>query len=258
MRYAIYNRDDDFSKKMALEIKDFLKIDAFFSFDEKDPDLVIVIGGDGTFLNAFHNNEKDFKNKKFLAFNTGTIGYYNEFDIKDYKNVFFSIKDNSLPTRDFSLLEYEDSKNKHYCVNEFVISGLVRNVEYDVFLDDEKFEQYFGMGFIVSTATGSMGYNRSINGSIVDIENDGMQLTEIAAIRSKAYSPIGSPIVLSNKRTLSFKEINNRKGKLLVDNIMVDEEITNQFSIRISKDKIKAYSKEKDPFVARLKKTLGI
>lgn len=257
MRYAIYNRDDDFSKKMTLEIKDYLSNDSFFSFDEEKPDLVIVIGGDGTFLGAFHRYEKSFKNKVFLTFNTGTIGYYNEFDIHDYKTILDSVKDKSLPTRDFSLLEYEDGKNKYYCVNEFIVSGLICNVEYDVYLDNEKFEQFFGMGFVTSTSTGSMGYNRSINGPIVDIDNDGMQLTEIAAIRSKAYSPIGSPVVLSNKRTLTFKERNNRSGNLLVDNILVEKKTNKEFSIRISKDKVRAYSKEKDHFVARLKKTLG-
>ncbi len=258
MRYAIYKRDDDFSKKMAEEIKDFLNSDPFFSFDQDNPDLVIVIGGDGTFLGAFHACENDFKNKTFLAFNTGTIGYYNEFDVHDYKKILTSIKEGTLPTRDFSLLEFEDGKNKRYCVNEFIISGLIRNVEYDVFLDSEKIEQYFGMGFIVSSSTGSMGYNRSINGSIVDIDNDGMQLTEIAPIRSKAYSPIGSPVVLSNRRTLVFKEKNKRYGKLLIDNMLVEERIDEEFSVRVSKDKIKTYSLERDPFVARLKKTLGL
>ncbi len=257
MRYCIFNRDDTFSKEMALKVKSFLSVDPFFSFSKDDPELVIVIGGDGTFLAAFHQYEHNLENKTFLSFNTGTIGYYNEFDIHDYVNILNSIKENSFPTRDFSLLEYSDNKNTYYSINEFIISGLIHNVEYDVYLDNEKIEQYFGMGFVVSTSTGSMGYNRSINGPIVDIDNDGMILTEIAAIRSKAYQAIGSPLVLSNKRTLTFKERNNRPGSLLIDNILTEEKVSKEFSIKISNIKVHCYSKEKDPFVARLKKTMG-
>ncbi len=257
MRYCIFNRDDSFSKEMTLKIKSFLSIDSFFSFDEENPELIIVIGGDGTFLGAFHKYEDYFENKKFLSFNTGTIGYYNEFDFNDYVNILNSIKKGSFPSRNFSLLEYQDNENTYYSINEFIISGLIHNVEYDVYLDNEKFEQYFGMGLVISTSTGSMGYNRSINGPVVDIDNDGMIMTEIAAIRSKAYQPIGSPVVLSKERTLTFKERNNRSGSLLVDNILTKEKTSKEFSIKISDKKVCCYSKEKDPFVARLKKTMG-
>ena len=257
MRYCIFNRDDSFSKEMALEIKSFLSVDSFFSFDEENPELIIVIGGDGTFLGAFHKYENNFENKKFLSFNTGTIGYYNEFDINDYVNILNSIKEGSFPSRNFSLLEYRDNKNIYYSINEFIISGLIHNVEYDIYLDNEKFEQYFGMGLVISTSTGSMGYSRSINGPVVDIDNDGMTMTEIAAIRSKAYQPIGSPVVLSKERTLTFKERNNRSGSLLVDNILTEDKTSKEFSIKISDKKVRCYSKEKDPFAARLKKTMG-
>ena len=50
MRYCIFSRDDERSQKMSFEISSFLEKDAFFSLDEASPELVIVIGGDGTFL----------------------------------------------------------------------------------------------------------------------------------------------------------------------------------------------------------------
>lgn len=257
MRYSIVSRDDEHSKKMSFEISAFLKKDIFFSLDEVSPDLVIVIGGDGTFLNALHRYIKSINQVRFLCFNTGTIGYYNEFNVNSFETVLNSIKENTLPIRAFSLLKYRSENSTHYAINEFIVSGLIKNVEYEVFLDGEKLEDYFGMGLVVSSSTGSMGYNRSINGSILDIDIDGMEMTEIAAIRSKAYSPIGSPVVLSKNRILGFKEKNSRPGSLLADNILVEKTASQEFSISIAEDKVVCYSLEKDPFLARLKKTLG-
>ena len=257
MRYCIFSRDDERSQKMSFEISSFLEKDAFFSLDEASPELVIVIGGDGTFLGALHKNIGKIDQMKFLCFNTGTIGYYNEFDVTSFKELIHSIKEKNLPTRAFSLLKYSANDCSHFAINELILSGLIKNVEYEVFLDGEKLEDYFGMGLVISSSTGSMGYNRSINGSIVDIQIDGMQMTEIAAIRSKAYSPIGSPVVFSKDRVLTFKEKNFRSGSLLADNILLEEKCAKEFSISIAQEKVICYSLEKDPFLARVKKTLG-
>ncbi len=257
MRYIIVNRDDDFSKKMSCDISLFMSKDSFFVNDEKDPELIIVIGGDGTFLHAMHAYIDKLDSIKFLCFNTGTIGYYNEFDVTKFEKTLLSIKEGSLPTREFSLLEYSSKNQTQYAINELILSGLIKNAEYDVYLDGEKLERYFGMGLVIATSTGSMGYNRSINGSIMDINVDGMEVTEIAAIRSKAYSSVGSPLILDKKRVLTFKEINSRSGNILKDNILVDKKTDEEFSVFISKKKAICYSIEKDPFLTRLKKTLG-
>ena len=84
MRYCIFSRDDERSQKMSFEISSFLEKDAFFSLDEASPELVIVIGGDGTFLGALHKNIGKIDQMKFLCFNTGTIGYYYEFDVVSF------------------------------------------------------------------------------------------------------------------------------------------------------------------------------
>lgn len=257
MRYCIVSRDDEHSKKKSFEFSSFIEKDAFFSLDETSPELVIVIGGDGTFLGALHRYIDKINQVRFLCFNTGTIGYYNEFDVNSFEELIHSIKEKTLPTRAFSLLKYSSDDCTHFAINELILSGLIKNVEYEVFLDGEKLEDYFGMGLVISSSTGSMGYNRSINGSIVDIQIDGMQMTEIAAIRSKAYSPIGSPVVFSKDRVLTFKEKSSRPGSLLADNILVEEECAKEFSISIAQEKVICYSLEKDPFLARVKKTLG-
>lgn len=257
MHYCIVSRDDEHSKKKSFEFSSFIEKDAFFSLDETSPELVIVIGGDGTFLGALHRYIDKINQVRFLCFNTGTIGYYNEFDVNSFEELIHSIKEKTLQTRAFSLLKYSSDDCAHFAINELILSGLIKNVEYEVFLDGEKLEDYFGMGLVISSSTGSMGYNRSINGSILDIQIDGMQMTEIAAIRSKAYSPIGSPVVFSKDRVLTFKEKNSRPGNLLADNILLEEKCAKEFSVSIAQEKVICYSLEKDPFLARVKKTLG-
>ena len=257
MRYTIIKRDDEFSKDMANAMQANLEGDPFFHKDEDQPELVIVIGGDGTFLAGLHRYLALVDSVKFLCFNTGRIGYYNEFSLEESAKIVQWLKEGSLRLRNFSLLQLNDGKNVHYAINEFILSGLMKNVEYDVYLDGKRMEHYFGMGLIVNTCTGSMGYNRSLGGAAIDTDINVMELTEIAAVRSKAYESIGSPVILNQKRVITFEERNNRPGTLLADNIPIKNVNARRFSISMSNKKVACYSMEDDVFLPRLRKTLG-
>lgn len=257
MRYCLIKRDDSFSEEVENSIAKKLEHDSFFSKDSIHPELVIVIGGDGTFLAALHHYMTHVDSLRFLCFNTGRIGYYNEFSISDVDMALEGVKDGTLKTKSFPLLALNGEKETHYAVNEFIVSGLLKNVEYDILLDGQFLEHYFGMGLVVSTTTGSMGYNRSIFGSILDTKLRAMELTEIAAIRSKAYQPIGSPVVIDGGRTLTFQEKNHRPATLLQDNLTFQKEADPVFTIQYGTKNAMCYVKDDDVFVPRLRKTLG-
>ena len=257
MRDCLIKRNDSFSEEAEDSITKKLAEDPFFSKDSVHPELVIVIGGDGTFLAALHHYMSQIENIRFLCFNTGRIGYYNEFSMDEADTALEGVKAGTLKTKSFPLLALKGAKETHYAINEFIISGLLKNVEYEVLLDGQFLEHYFGMGLVISTTTGSMGYNRSIFGAILDTQLPAMELTEIAAIRSKAYQPIGSPVVLDGKRTLTFQEKNHRPATLLQDNITFQQEADPVFTIAYGTKKAVCYGKEDDVFVPRLRKTLG-
>ena len=83
MKYALMVRNDDLSKKTALKIKESLQ--NFFIYDEKNPDLVISIGGDGTILEAVHQ----YLNVDccFVGIHTGTLGFYTDYQVMKWINL---------------------------------------------------------------------------------------------------------------------------------------------------------------------------
>ena len=52
----------------------------FFIYDEKNPDLVISIGGDGTILEAVHQY---LMLMLFVGIHTGTLGFYTDYQVDE-------------------------------------------------------------------------------------------------------------------------------------------------------------------------------
>ena len=103
-------------------------------------------------------------------------------------------------------------KHPTYCLNEFSIqSAIVKTFVMDVFIDQLHFETFRGDGLIVSTPTGSTGYNKSVHGAIVDPMIPCMQITELGSLNNNYYRTLGSPFILSDKRVLTLVVGKGRK-----------------------------------------------
>ncbi len=155
-------------------------------------------------------------------------------------------------------LEAESNGRTWYAWNEFSITGLSQNIDYDVSLDKRYLEHFFGAGMIITTSTGSMAYNRSLNGAIIDPSLHLMELTEVAGIHSKAHKTIGNPMIIAKERTISFESESLRGGYLFADGFQLSEEKLHRFDIRLSSKKLHCYLKEKDYFVERIHKTIDL
>src|SRR5690625_6966647 len=51
-------------------------IDFSLTYDMENPDLVISVGGDGTFLEAFHRYIDKLEKTAFIGVHTGHLGFY--------------------------------------------------------------------------------------------------------------------------------------------------------------------------------------
>lgn len=58
---------------------------------------------------------------------------------------------------------------------------------------------------VISTPTGSSGYNKSLNGAVVDPLLPCIQVAEIASVNSNDYRTLGSSFILSGERTLELR-----------------------------------------------------
>lgn len=259
MRYAIaQKKDDDYSALLAGKIRTLLQANRLFVHDEKDPEVVIVIGGDGTFLTAVHQYLDRLERVRFLAVKSGKLGYYCDFEEKDIDRLEDILLSSKPVLHDYELLELEIKQQKYYALNEFTLSGGFKNIQYDIYLDDDLLETFFGEGLLVSTATGSLAYNRSLFGGIVDSKLSSLQLTEIAGVSSNVYHSVKNPIVLSSKRTLRFSPHEGRSGALGCDNLIIGSAPSQDFVIHISPKKLRCFAAECDIFITKLRKTIDL
>ena len=77
-----------------MKIKESLQ--NFFIYDEKNPDLVISIGGDGTILEAVHQ----YLNVGccFVGIHTGTLGFYTDYQIDEVDQFIKDVTSRSIKT----------------------------------------------------------------------------------------------------------------------------------------------------------------
>ena len=74
-KFAVVHRPDETSRQLKDELTGKLG-EAGWTEDERQPDLVFAIGGDGTFLYAVHEYLDQLENVKFVGIHSGTLGFF--------------------------------------------------------------------------------------------------------------------------------------------------------------------------------------
>ncbi len=258
MKYCLFTKNGLEKSPLVKKIESVLKADGRFSESFSMPDLVIVVGGDGTFLKAAHAVFPSNPSAKFLAFNAGTIGFYNDFVDSDVEDIPPIVFDNKYALGQIDTIEASVNEKTYYAWNEFNITGLDSNIDYDLLLDSRFMEHYFGAGLVISSPTGSLAYNRSLHGAIIDPSLHLLEITEVAPIRSKAHKTIGNPLLVSKERSIELKSDSTRGGYLYADGIRMMDERIDRVEIHYSKLKLLSYLKKEDYFLDRLHKTIDL
>ena len=136
------------------------------------PDLVIVIGGDGTFLRA----ARDFSaiGQPIFGINKGRLGFLTEFDQDDalvhLERVIagdYAVSERTMLEAIHTRLGSEIGRNVFF--NDAVISkgAFSRPIKLRLEIDGQYLNSYSGDGIIVATATGSTAYSLSAGGPII-------------------------------------------------------------------------------------------
>ena len=157
--------------------------------------LNLVIGGDGTFLNAVKNS--NFSTIPFIGINTGHLGFYQEINPDNIEDFVKCFSEKKYYIENLPMLESKIGKNKINAVNEVVVkSNRNQIVRLRLFIDGNFIENFSGDGLIISTPHGSTAYNLSSNGAILHQSLEGFQLTPIAPVFSSLNRSLKAPIIL--------------------------------------------------------------
>ncbi|MEG1312603.1 MAG: NAD(+)/NADH kinase, partial [Romboutsia sp.] len=172
-----------------------------------DTELVISIGGDGSFLKTIHDFE--FPEVPIVGINTGHLGFFPDIS-PDHIDIFIeSYLKKDYVIQDISLIQASVCTNKHcldiFAINEVVVKGdKSRTIHLNLKVNDNNIQNFSGDGMIISTPTGSTAYNYAAGGSIVDPSLNLMQLTPLHPINTNAYRCFTSSIIFSNESVINI------------------------------------------------------
>lgn len=137
----------------------------------EDTQCAIVLGGDGTILHA----AKDLLHLDIpiLGVNLGTVGYMAEIEPQNIEQALEKVFRDECNVEERLMLYGEAAKEdacvKSHALNDIVISrgGQSRLVVIHLYINDLLIDTYVADGLIVSTPTGSTGYNLSAGGPVM-------------------------------------------------------------------------------------------
>ncbi len=147
-------------------------------------DVILVLGGDGTFLTVAKLIDK--RPVPLLGINFGTLGFLTEISIEEIDECIERLLGGEFVVENRPVLRVKVvRRNGHVsiyrCVNEVAIKRdtLARIIEVEVKADGEYVTTFRGDGVIVATPTGSTAYSLSAGGPIIYPTLNAMLLTPI-------------------------------------------------------------------------------
>lgn len=182
------------AKSQAVKKKLYQKfVERHFVIDDKEPDVVVTIGGDGTLLSAFHHYEDKLDQVRFVGVHTGHLGFYTDWRDDEIDDLVISLQSDNRQSVSYPLLEvsvkYADSprRERYLALNESTLKRNSATMVTDVYIGGELFERFRGDGLCVSTPTGSTAYNKSLGGAVVHPNLEVLQIAEIGSINNRVF-----------------------------------------------------------------------
>ncbi len=173
-----------------------------------DTEAVLVLGGDGTIIQAARDVVKT--GIPILGINLGTVGFLAEAEAMDIYSAIDGIMDNKYRTEPHIMLKGRVIKSGKEvysgdALNDIVVarSGTIRVISTEVNIDGSFLNRFVGDGVIVSTPTGSTGYNLSAGGAILMPDADVFSVTPVCPHSFNARGVVTSS---SAKITVSIAE----------------------------------------------------
>jgi len=209
-RVAIFSKDNNSKTRegvnqlisefcrRGIKIQIYQKLDDQFICSERDlierftdlstisglPDMVLSVGGDGTFLETVLK-VKDL-GIPIAGVNTGRMGFLANISKEEIGHSIDMLCHDEYEIIERSLLKISEPAglfegNSSSALNEVTIQKAdLSMIIINVYVDEAYLNTYWSDGLIVSTATGSTAYNLSVGGPILSPEDESVIISPIA------------------------------------------------------------------------------
>ena len=180
----------------------------------KDAFCMIVLGGDGTMLRAACDTKKG--SIPLIGVNMGTLGYMTEVEPDHLEEALSKLISGDFEMESRMMLHGSVTKSTgevydDRALNDIVISrsGSLKLIKIDLYVNGKLLNAYHADGIIVTTPTGSTGYNLSAGGPIVNPIAKMIMITPICPHTLNART-----IVLSPEDQIEIRIPEGREGQV--------------------------------------------
>ena len=200
-------------KKCTVQVKEPGKEQGYTDAAQipEDVDCILVLGGDGTLLQAARDiMERDIP---LLGINLGTLGYLAEIEESGIYGALNQLLEGGYEVEQRMMLAgrivrgeihrkrhaengyQQDETEKSYALNDIAItrSGSLQIIRFRICVNGQFLNEYQADGVIVATPTGSTGYNLSAGGPIVEPKAELILITPISPHTLNTRSIILAP-----------------------------------------------------------------
>ncbi|WP_163971655.1 NAD kinase [Oceanobacillus halotolerans] len=257
--YFYYPNDPEVKEKLEPLMKVARENDFHIVEDDKNANIIVSVGGDGTFLQAVRNT--GFRQDCLYTGLTYSdeAGLYCDFNMDDFNDLLHIIEHAEKEVRRFPVIDVEiNGERTFHCLNEVSIrSTIIKTIAIDVYIDDMHFETFRGDGLIVATPTGSTGYNKSTLGAVVDPKIPCFQVSELASLNNNRYRTLGSSFILNKDRKLTLDVIQDGNDYPVVglDNEAYSIRNIKQIAVSLSNKEVKTVKLKHNSYWDRVKRT---
>ena len=200
-----------------------VQIKKYLCNSEFQPNIGIVLGGDGTFLKCA--NALTAYNIPLLSINIGgNLGFLTQKKDFLFDKSFIEILENEE-----YIIDFRNRINCDVCIsgkstvkkiiksydalNDFYFKSAEEDIsptnQIQIEIDNEKVNEYKGDGLIISTSTGSTAYSMAAGGPIVHPSINAMIINPICPM-----SLASRPIVIPNTSKVIIKPVKQSKGEI--------------------------------------------
>lgn len=177
-----------------------------------DADCMIVLGGDGTVLQAVR--EMAERSVPIIGVNLGTLGYMTEIEPSGLEAALERLIDGDYEQESRMMLNGrailgQGQTRESWALNDIVIarSGSLQIIKYRIYVNGQFLNEYEADGVIVTTPTGSTGYNLSAGGPLVEPKAKLIVLTPICP-----HSLNQRSLILSAEDSIEIEIPQGREG----------------------------------------------
>lgn len=171
-------------------------------------DIIIAIGGDGSFIHAA--KQSAVHKKPVLCINAGNLAFLaglegNELHLIE-KLITGDYSTDKRIMLDVFIKENGTDKMLGHCLNDVAIArgNEIKLIDLDAFCNNRKINSYRADGVIISTPTGSTAYSWSAGGPVIDPDLQCIMLTPICT-----HSPLNRSLVFNDDSILRVKTVND-------------------------------------------------